>query len=99
MLTIAEPTSDGGEIIRVEQAELENLAQLAADVLGEEQPLLPYYGPGNLARWIIRFGAYKWGERPFLQAVARALIWQAGQYNYDNDGLLCYAKKDLYSEC
>lgn len=98
MLTEAEPTADGGYIIRVEQADMVNLAQLAADALGVEQPYLPRYGPDNLAKWIIRFGADRWGERPFLRAVARALIWQPGQHNCDKNGLLCYAKKELYSK-
>jgi hypothetical protein len=81
VFTEAEPTAVGGEIIRVEQAEMVDLAQLAADVLGLDQPDLPLYGVGNLAKWILRFGATKWGERPFLRAVARSLIWQPAQHS------------------
>jgi hypothetical protein len=74
VLTEAQPTADGGRLFRVELAGLENLAQLAADVLGFEQPYLPRYGAGNLARWLVRYGCEKW-EAKFAQATARALIW------------------------
>lgn len=76
VLTEAQPTADGGRLFRVEVAELDNLAQLAADVIGFEQPYLPRFGTGNLARWLIRYGCEMWGQPKCIQAVARALIWQ-----------------------
>lgn len=76
VLTDAEPEHHLGDFIRLESAALPDLAQLAADVLGDEQPLLPPSHQRNLARWIVRCGCEKWGERPFLGEVARALIWQ-----------------------
>ena len=76
VLTEANPTADGGRLFRVELAELENLAQLAADVMGFEQHYLPRYGAGNLARWLVRYGCEAWGQPKFIQAVAKALIWQ-----------------------
>lgn len=79
VVTDANPTGQGGEIIRIEQSGLPDLAQLAADVLGDDQPLLPSYGSANLAKWIIRYGVYRWGERPFLQAMSWSLIWRRGQ--------------------
>lgn len=74
--TTASPSTESGGLIRVETAEFGDLAQLAADILGEAQPLLPVNHKENLLRWVVRFGCNRWGERPFLQAVARALIWR-----------------------
>lgn len=79
VITSAGPTSKDGEIIRIEAAEMAPLAQLAADVLGDAQPLLLAHHPANLAKWLVRYGVLKWGERPFLQAMARSLIWHPGQ--------------------
>lgn len=79
VFTSAVATSEGGDIVRIEYTDMENLAQLAADVLGDEQPLLLAHYPANLVKWLVRYGALKWGERPFLQAMAKALIWQHDQ--------------------
>ncbi len=76
VITEAEPTAEGGYHFRVEAADMINLAQIAADVLGLEQPHLPRYGTRNLAKWLIRYGCEVWGQPKFLQATARALIWQ-----------------------
>lgn len=65
VLTDAEPEHHLGDFIRLESAALPDLAQLAADVLGDEQPLLPPQHQRNLARWILRHGCERWGERPF----------------------------------
>lgn len=73
VLTAAEPTSFG--VFRVETADVVDLAQLVADVLGLPQPLLDNHLRRNLARWLLRYGQQEFG-RPFMQACARALIWQ-----------------------
>lgn len=65
----------GTPSIRLRVLELEQLAMLAADLLGEEQPYTRHE-VRNLARWVLRFGMIEFGERPFLEATARALIWR-----------------------
>lgn len=76
VLTDAEPTAEGGYHFRVEMADMVNLAQLTADVLGLEQPHLPRHGTRNLAKWLVRYGCEIWGQPKFTEATARALIWQ-----------------------
>ncbi len=80
----AHPTSPEFALVRLERADLVTLATLAADILGEEQPLLPSHSATNLAKWVIRFSCDRFGERPFLRETAKALIWHRGIYETPN---------------
>ena len=73
------PVSEAG-FLRLEQCGLAELAQVAADLLGEEQPELADYAVDNLRFWVLRLGARQCGVRPFLRETARALIWQENGY-------------------
>lgn len=70
-------------IIKVQQCDLYALATLAADVLGECQPYLVPYAMGNLAKWIIRYGARKYGPRMMLYQTARALAVHQTREHYE----------------
>lgn len=69
----------GEDIILIERLELPLLATLAADILGEDQPYTRHEWR-NLALWVLRHGANKWGERLILRHVAQALMWHRGIY-------------------
>jgi hypothetical protein len=73
--TYAMPTGAEEMVIRPSHCALPQLAQLAADLLGEEQPYTRHE-VGNLVRWVVRYGCSVWGEREFLRETARALIWR-----------------------
>lgn len=69
----------GEPIIIIERLPLPLLATLAADILGEDQPYTRHEWR-NLALWVLRHGAEKWGERLILRQVALALMWHRGIY-------------------
>ena len=72
-------TSAGtGLTLRIDEVDLHDLAQLAADLLGESQPRLPH-SPRPLSDWLLRYGAQQWGKHRFLWHVARALIWRPAE--------------------
>mgnify|MGYP006902095611 CR=1 FL=1 len=73
-MTTASATSADASLLRVEDAQLVPLATLAADLLGDPQPSLGDFERRNLAKWVIRFGCRRFGERSFLRETARALI-------------------------
>lgn len=81
-LTSIVPHTDTN-IIRVQECDLPTLATLAADVLGECQPYLKAYAVGNLAKWVVRYGAQTYGERLFLRYTARALAVHQSREHYE----------------
>lgn len=71
----ANTQTKSGPAFKLEKAGLSDLAQLAADLLGEPQPYLRRHEQRNMAKWVVRFGRHQFGQ-PFLRATARALIWR-----------------------
>lgn len=70
-------------IIKVQQCDVATLGQLAADVLGEDQPDLVSYAVHNLAKWIIRYGAQRYGAHLMLHHTARALARHQTREHYE----------------
>jgi hypothetical protein len=63
-----------GATVRIDTLSPTELAQLAADLLGEQQPGI--HRDSNVRQWVIRYGRRQHGDRRFLREVAQALIWQ-----------------------
>ncbi len=74
VMTEARPTD--GSAIRLERAELDQLAQLFCDIVGEEQRHL-HYDKRRLARLLASYAVQEFGERPFCREAARRWVWQA----------------------
>lgn len=62
-----------GTTVRIDQLSPTELAQLAADLLGEPQPGI--HPQSNVKQWVIRYGRRQHGDRRFLREVAQALVW------------------------